>query len=318
MRRKSRIAARIAGGLIVLCALPGFALAQNATWIGSATPEWNISTNWNPNIPGPNETAAFGAGVPNSITITGSGASAGALQFTAPGYTFNNSTSLDINGTGINASLGDRPTFTVIGVPETATPPINFNNMSSAGTAQIILGPPGTAGNGFDAGFVNFNGNSTAGQATITVRDQSATNFNASSNAGQATLIVEDSGFVGFHDTSDGAQAIVINNFGGEVSIADLTTSGTSFGSIAGAGTYNLGSKILTVGSNDASTEVSGVIEDHFPGGGGGDGGSLVKIGTGTLTLSGANAYTGGTTINGGTLQLGNGGATGHPRQRPR
>ena len=38
----------------------------------------------------------------------------------------------------------------------------------------------------------------------------------------------------------------------------------------------------------------------------GGTGGSLVKVGTGTLALTGANTYTGGTTISGGTLQLGN------------
>ena len=42
-----------------------------------------------------------------------------------------------------------------------------------------------------------------------------------------------------------------------------------------------------------------------------GSGASLVKVGAGTLTLSGANTYTGGTTITAGTLQLGNGGTTG-------
>ncbi|MFX9762094.1 autotransporter-associated beta strand repeat-containing protein, partial [Acinetobacter baumannii] len=65
----------------------------------------------------------------------------------------------------------------------------------------------------------------------------------------------------------------------------------------AGGGSYALGANQLTVGSNNSTTEVSGIIS--------GSGGSLVKVGTGTLTLSGANTYSGGTTINGGTLQLG-------------
>ena len=37
--------------------------------------------------------------------------------------------------------------------------------------------------------------------------------------------------------------------------------------------------------------------------------GSLIKDGSGCLTVTGSNTYTGGTTINAGTLQVGNGGA---------
>jgi autotransporter-associated beta strand protein len=54
----------------------------------------------------------------------------------------------------------------------------------------------------------------------------------------------------------------------------------------------------LTVGSNNLSTTFSGVIED------GGFGGSLTKVGTGTLDLLGANTYTGIININGGALQV--------------
>jgi hypothetical protein len=95
---------------------------------------------------------------------------------------------------------------------------------------------------------------------------------------------------------STGGQATFVTNSGGIVDMSFLTSGGMTAGSIAGAGDYYLGSNALTVGGNNTSTEVSGGIFDG--GGNGGTGGSLIKVGTGTL-------------IDAGTLQIGNGGTTG-------
>ena len=120
-------------------------------------------------------------------------------------------------------------------------------------------------------------------------------------------------GVTRFFGESTGGNAQFITNAGGIVDISGLGTfpdggggpnaPGMTAGSIDGAGTYFLGSKQLTVGSNNLSTVVSGVIEDG--GSSGGVGGSLVKVGTGTLTIDGAGTYTGGTTVSGGTLVVG-------------
>ena len=81
-------------------------------------------------------------------------------------------------------------------------------------------------------------------------------------------------------------------------------------GSIEGEGAVFLGAKKLSVGNNNLDTLFSGVILD-LPSNG--KTGSLHKIGHGTLTLTGANLYTGETVVNGGTLLLNNktGSATG-------
>jgi autotransporter-associated beta strand protein len=58
-----------------------------------------------------------------------------------------------------------------------------------------------------------------------------------------------------------------------------------------------LGVNNLKVGSNSLNTTFSGVIQD---------GGSLTKVGRGTLILTNANTYAGGTTIDDGTLVVNN------------
>ena len=70
-----------------------------------------------------------------------------------------------------------------------------------------------------------------------------------------------------------------------------------------GAGTIREnygGSAGLTVGIDNGSGTFSGAIEQVA---------SLTKAGSGAETLTGANTYGGATTINAGTLEIGNGGS---------
>ena len=145
-----------------------------------------------------------------------------------------------------------------------------------------------------------FLDSSSAGTATLTTTG-GHTIFGDSSSAATATVITNNGGKTEFTGSSSGGEARFITNAGGAVLFGGLTTPGTTAGSIEGAGRYHLADEELTVGSNNLSTEVSGVIS--------GNKGSLVKVGTGMLTLSGADTYGGGTTVDDGILQLGTGGS---------
>ncbi len=175
---------------------------------------------------------------------------------------------------------------------------IRFANTSTAASATItnnfalIFFESSTAGS---ATITNnstffFAGSSTAGNAAIT--NNANLSFSDSATAGSATITT--GGDTLFFNTSTGGNAQFITNVGGTFDMSGLTAAGMTAGSIEGQGSYLLGAKALTVGSNNLSTEVSGVIS--------GSGGALIKTGAGTLTLSGINTYTGATTVDAGTL----------------
>jgi autotransporter-associated beta strand protein len=140
------------------------------------------------------------------------------------------------------------------------------------------------------AGIVNNSSNAP----TFIVGSQANIFFRNASTAGDAIIITTAGGLTGFVDSATGGNARFITTAGGAFDITSLSNGGMTAGSIEGAGTFSLGPNQLTVGSNNLSTEVSGVIR--------GTGGSLVKIGTGIMTLSGINTYTGPTTVNAGVL----------------
>ena len=92
---------------------------------------------------------------------------------------------------------------------------------------------------------------------------------------------------------------------GGNVTFAPSTLGGTgtaviqSTGSLAQAGTVDLGAATRTFTINDGAPAVDVSILAAIIGSGG-----LTKAGAGTLQLSGADTYTGGTTVTDGMLTL--------------
>jgi autotransporter-associated beta strand protein len=185
---------------------------------------------------------------------------------------------------------------------------VNFNNFSSADRATIINGLPGfpssvTFNDSSSAGSANITNNvsllfgdlSSAGSANIT--NNAALLFAASSTAGNAIVHTTNGGLTQFQQNASGGQARIITDAGGTFDINALSQSGLNpltVGSIEGTGTYQLRGRQLITGTNDLSTTVSGEIT--------GTGGSLVKTGSGTLTLAGSNSYTSQTIVQNGTL----------------
>ncbi len=219
-------------------------------------------------------------------------------------YTFNLvGGSLSINAAGLvgqSANATFNTSVTNLGNGGT----IDFRNSSTAANATIVNN------NGGQTYFFNT---STAANATIVNNSGGTTTFGYfggdAPSAGNATIINNSGSGTYFNLASSAGQARIITNAGGAFDITGLSSTGTTVGSIEGAGSYAIGPKQLIVGSNNLSTEVSGTINEggSFPN----TGGSLVKVGTGTLTLSGTNTYRGGTTVTSGSLTIGNNNALG-------
>src|SRR5215831_1224376 len=297
-----RLALLAGVSLAALATLAPGAHAVDGTWRGPAA-VWTDGTNWSSSPDVPDNAATFtNNGAPTSVTISDD-ASINTIQFTAGAPAFNFTTSgtgitFDVNGTGIVNNSAFAPSFI-------NNDNLNFNNASSAGNAVIVNN---------NGGVLSFNNNSTAGNAAIINNNGGTVLFNNNSTAANAIITTNSGALTLFNDNSTGGNAQFITAAGGIVDFSNTAApandGNVSAGSIAGAGNYFLGSNQLTVGSNNLSTTVSGVISDCGPtgfecsAGSGATGGGLTKVGSGTLTLSGANTYTGPTLVNEGVLNV--------------
>ncbi|SBV33728.1 Outer membrane autotransporter barrel domain protein [uncultured Sphingopyxis sp.] len=134
-------------------------------------------------------------------------------------------------------------------------------------------------------------GGGTGGSVVIAAANGAVRYFGATSYTGGTTVAAGSFELVGDGALYSGG-AVTVNG-GALFNIAGITAAGTTIGDLSGAGSALLGGKALTFGTaND--TVFAGPIT--------GSGGALVKQGTGTVTLGGANGYTGTTDVLAGTL----------------
>ena len=177
---------------------------------------------------------------------------------------------------------------------------LTLGDSTSGGTLRFTSGSLFTTSRSVTLG--NGGGTlDTAGTADITVAS-SISGAGGLTKMGTGTLTLSAvNSYAGGTDVEQGTlRTSIANAFSalGGMSVAsgatfDLNGLSQTVGSLSGAGNVTLGNATLATGGNGSSSLFSGVISG---------GGSLVKNGAGTLVLTGANAYTGGTTVNLGTL----------------
>lgn len=244
------------------------------------------------------------------LTVSDS-AGGGSLTLSAAntyiGTTTLNSGTLDITGSG---TLG-------------AETNVNYNQLTVNGGTLNLGGTTQTTG------VTNFNG------GTIQNGTLAGLAYASSNTSGTATVSASLTGNLGVGLTKTGAGGTLLltgtNTYLGQTTISGgilqlgnanaVENSTVSIGVANGLtyspsiGTFNLGglsggsneslndtstaAVTLSVGSNNSSTTYSGVLSGL---------GGLVKVGTGTLSLTSgtASTFTGGTTLNAGTLLISN------------
>ena len=306
--------------------LPAIIVPGYVDFAGNATAGHGMFTNNGGgfNVPG-SYTEFFGNASAADGSFVNNGAMGGFRDFANNGSTSFRGFTTAGNGTFTNNG----------GLAKTALGgEVHFGDNSTAGTATITNNNPGAVSGAlggqtafigntsadrativnegcaidqqFGAGEVYFRENSTAASSTITNNGGTATdarggrtNFLGHATAGNSTLFANGGSNGGqgariqFEGDSTGGTARIVLAGNGFLTIAPHNAPGVTIGSLEGSGIVFLGNNNLTVGSRNNSTLFSGVIQD---------GGSLTKIGTGTLTLSGVNTYTGATTVNAGKL----------------
>lgn len=281
----------------VLAICPLALNAATGTWNVDSNGNWNVNGNWSA-LPFPNavgDTATLGNIITADRTITlGQNINLRALTVNDNNrYTISGANTLTLNRAGTQFTQSGAGGVTI----DSDVVIANSGTWTGAGTGTAIFnGVVSDGGSGFQItknstftlilnGNNTFSGGIIANAGTIEFGDDNA--------AGTGTLDLSggtvQSG-AGGHTLGNAVTISASSTIGGA---DDLTFSGNA---------AMTGNRTLTV-DNTGNTTFSGVIS--------GAGDRLTKAGSGTLILNGNNTYSGGLTINAGTVEFGDNGAAG-------
>ena len=309
------------------------------TWQASAG---TVNDNWTgPDgaINAPWTDGAFGVfmGTPEAVTVDDSlgAVTTRGMQFATDGYT--------VSGDAITlaAPTAGNPTTIRVGDGTAASAGMTATiNAVLGGTAGLIKEDLGTlvlnGANTYTNGTfilggtlqISSDANLGATPSLLTIANGSTLRTTGTFGTARLILLTGSSGGSpgGTIDTATGSQFTAGGAILQGTQPATLTKTGNGTLVLNGSNTYSGGTTIsagtLQVGTGGTTGSILGDVVDNgalafdrsnavtFAGAISGTG-SLSQIGTGTTVLTNNDTYTGGTTIGSGTLQLGNGGATG-------
>ncbi len=210
-------------------------------------------------------------GSPFVVLSGGSGVGASAIaqvDLDPSSSTYGQLTNILITSAGSGYAAGDVLTATLYGGGATTAATLGTVTLGANTSGGLTVQGSGTV---TLAGANTYSGDTTIRAGTLRVANAGA----IPSGAGKGNVAVD-----------------------GALDVAGYTAN---VNGLSGAGTINnsTGNGTLVVGNNNADGVFSGVIRNT--------GGSLAlaKVGNGTLTLTGNNSYSGGTTVSQGTLAVG-------------